>query len=208
MVLFRDLIHTIAEAEAISEVAVTGIGQYLRDAGLISKHGRGKAAAQMTVQDAVHLLIAVNATDLAKNAAQTAEEYLKLSIAPMPKNQRSDAVSAFVTTEGHNLGEALSFILRALMPVDGQRSDFDKMLEETNTTIEVGFGRPIASAYIKICWNGPRNPGDPFSGSDRFEELAFAHYWGNSGLWSQHQGQRELRIIDHTVFRAVASNLA
>lgn len=78
MAFFSDLVRAVAQAEGMDEMTVTGIGQYVRDAGYITKGGRGRSAAKMTSRDAANLLIAVNGTSLAKDAPSAVEKFRAL----------------------------------------------------------------------------------------------------------------------------------
>src|SRR4051812_27564455 len=79
MAFFNDLVKAVAEAEGMELMTVRGIGLNVRDGGYIAKSGRGLSAARMTVRDAANLLIGVNASAMAKDAASAVEPYRSLS---------------------------------------------------------------------------------------------------------------------------------
>src|ERR1700722_4299287 len=64
------LVETIAAVEGIDPATVALIARHIREANLISTGGRGPSAARMTITDAANLLIGVNATRIAAEAAQ------------------------------------------------------------------------------------------------------------------------------------------
>lgn len=80
MAFFSDLVRAVALSEGMDEMTVTGIGQYLRDAGLIKKGGRGLSAAKMDCRDAANLLLGVNGTALAKNSPKAVEMFRGLNV--------------------------------------------------------------------------------------------------------------------------------
>ncbi|MHC2104128.1 hypothetical protein [Methylobacterium sp. CM6246] len=172
MALFRDLIRTIAEAEGISEMTVTGVGQYLRDAGLISKHGRGRAAAQMTIEDAVHLLIGVNASPLAKEAPNVVRSFSELC----------DVEEVYpIFDDGDNLSLALHkpknaiSCLRSILELYAGSDEDRGLIAGHNLTVT--FRQPRPGLYLWLGWqsNNDEEPDEPtcilqFNSQKRIEE--------------------------------------
>lgn len=78
MAILSDLVETIARVEGTDAATVGLIARYLREAGLIATHGRGPSAAKMRLTDASNLLIGVNATSGATNAARIVKTYRHL----------------------------------------------------------------------------------------------------------------------------------
>lgn len=208
MALFRDLISSVAQAEGLSEMAVTGIGQYLRDAGFISKHGRGRAAAQMTSVDAANLLIGVNASDLAKNAVYAVSVYGDLKIAYPEKNEIKDWAISRVFEKEVTLQEAIGILVEAFIPREDGTTAFERDAGADQCTIEIGFGKPAASAYVSLAEVSPPSPINPFRWLQYQKTKAFGHYWDNSHLWSSTSGRKDLTIIDGRTLAAVGSVLA
>lgn len=208
MALFRDLVATVAEAEGLSEMAVTGIGQYLRDAGFISKHGRGRAAAQMTSVDAANLLIGVNASDLAKNAVAAVAAYGDLKIAHPEKNEIQHWAIARVFEKEVTLQEAIGILVEAFIPQQDGTTAFARDAGADQCTIEIGFGKPTASAYVSLAEEGPPSPANPFRWLQYQKTKAFGHYWDGSHLWPSSLGRKDLTIIDGRTLAAVGSVLA
>ena len=59
MAFATDLVRVVAEVTGDSEATLTVLARSVREAGFITTRGRGMAAAQMTVSDAVSLLLGV-----------------------------------------------------------------------------------------------------------------------------------------------------
>jgi hypothetical protein len=75
MATLSEVVEVIAEVEGIDAATVAWVGRSLREAGLVTKRGRGPSAAQMGWSDATNMLIAVNATRNAAEAARAALRY-------------------------------------------------------------------------------------------------------------------------------------
>jgi hypothetical protein len=69
----------VAELLTIPATSAASHVRNLREAGLLSKTGRGITAAQMTTRDAAHVLIAANASMNVKDSVGTVNEFTKLS---------------------------------------------------------------------------------------------------------------------------------
>lgn len=72
------LTETIADAESFDRQRVAAVARSVREAGLITSHGRGPSAAQMSEADAANLLIAVNAAETARGAPDTVRRFREL----------------------------------------------------------------------------------------------------------------------------------
>jgi hypothetical protein len=79
-----ELVQVMADALGISEATAAQFDRQLAEAGLRSKSGRGRSAAQVTPRDAVNLLIAICASPIsglsAKEAAHTCRTYGALPV--------------------------------------------------------------------------------------------------------------------------------
>lgn len=73
-----DLKRVVADVLGVPEPTVTVHDRNLAEAGLRSKGGRGRSAAQMTPEDAANLLIAVAGSSLVKDTVVTVREYSEL----------------------------------------------------------------------------------------------------------------------------------
>src|SRR3712207_5689305 len=78
--LLSDLVKTIARVEELDAVTVGFYARSAREAGLVSKKGRGRGAAQMSATDAANLLIGVNASKLAKDVGDIVPQYRALKL--------------------------------------------------------------------------------------------------------------------------------
>lgn len=70
MATLSELVKAIAAVQGFDENQVLWIARYLREDGLISKGGRGRGGAQMSVMDACNLLVGVNSPGSAKQSAE------------------------------------------------------------------------------------------------------------------------------------------
>lgn len=162
MALFRDLSRTIAEVEGLSEMTVTGVGQYLRDAGMISKHGRGRAAAQMTCEDAVNLLIGVNATALAKDATEVVPRFLGLTdrddIHPIEADYSNEDALARALFEPSSAGQCLVDLLKCYIPDEKGCA----LMDDSSLSVSVTFNRPRPRISIAAFYesNDPEETDD------------------------------------------------
>ena len=71
----RELVETMADALGIPATTLVVYDRSLLEAGLRSKHGRGRGAPVVTARDAAHLLTAVLASPLVKDSVQSVERY-------------------------------------------------------------------------------------------------------------------------------------
>lgn len=201
MALFRDLIRTVSEAEGLSEMAVTGIGQYLRDAGLISKLGRGRAAAKMTSEDAAHLLIGVNATALAKDAPEVVSAYKAITgrddIYPIePEIAHEDDVTRALFNP-HGPVQCLSGLINCYI----KRGDLDPALTEESYTVSLTFGRPVPRMELWIGWQSD----DP----EQMDEPLCVLDFYNTGAKSLAAGdKRDRTTISEVTLAAIGRILA
>lgn len=140
MAVISELVRTVAQVEKLEENFVSVYARSAREAGYISHHGRGKNAAQMLSRDATNLLIAVNASDLAKNAPETISTYRDLPIIMdrfLP-NENKYSLSN-ICHENSSFGE----VLDALILLCVASSDDDDLL---GAAIYDGIGFPKGGA--------------------------------------------------------------
>jgi hypothetical protein len=104
MATLSELAQVIAAVERIDPATVALIGRHLREAGLVTKHGRGPSAAHMGLADGANLLIGVNATRNAAHAARAVQAYRRFRPDQL---QRSEMIRDFT------LGEAIEQLLVA-----------------------------------------------------------------------------------------------
>lgn len=73
-----ELTKAVAEVFGTDPVTVANIYRGLREAGLVTKGGRGRSAAVVSSRDAAMLLLGVCASDSVKDAPASAKEYASL----------------------------------------------------------------------------------------------------------------------------------
>ena len=110
MATLSHLVETIAAVEGIDPATVALIARHIREANLISTGGRGPSAARMTITDAANLLIGVNATRIAAEAADAVRVYRELNAYefralrdPRPESSRGrlgDAIEQLIEASG------------------------------------------------------------------------------------------------------------
>ena len=170
MAFFSDLVRAVAQAEGMDEMTVTGIGQYLRDEGMITKGGRGRSAARMSSQDAANLLIAVNGTALAKDAPKAVNAFRALETQPMSLEFTSNPF-AELSTGTRSFGTALERLLDWGSPDPTGKCKLELILSDQsnksvkgadkkiavrrkigilNSGLEIVFRRPLFSATIQM----------------------------------------------------------
>lgn len=112
MASIAELVRVVASAEGFEENFVSVYARSAREAGFISHHGRGRNAARMTPIDAAHLLIAVNASPLAKEVPETITNFrcLRLPHDLKTKLQYTHHIE-HLAKEGIYFVDALAFLL-------------------------------------------------------------------------------------------------
>jgi hypothetical protein len=96
MPTLKELVEVISSVEGIDPRRVGAMARAVREAGLITTHGRGTSAARMNEQDASNLIIAVNVAETARSAPEAVLRYRAL--------RASEKIAAF----GRVLEEMLS----------------------------------------------------------------------------------------------------
>lgn len=150
------LVAAIAVAEGMDEGSVKLIARYAREAGFISQGTYGPGAAKMTSKDAANLLIAVNASALAKDAAVTILLYsdAKRSSYYTPTLEAGLRPSAGsideIIFESLTLGRFIKAIVEGLMPVGGRKSKLHEEWDAGHFEIDLTFQRPWARAQFMI----------------------------------------------------------
>jgi hypothetical protein len=156
MATLSELVETVAEAEGMDSATVALIARYAREAGFIQKKGRGPSAAHMNVIDAANLLIAVNASGAAREAAVVIPVYRDListEILWADEKRRPKIYGSF--------GEAMELIIESA--VEGKLpstflskdvpGEVREAFQQGNISISVHFSRPEPSSYIRISSN-------------------------------------------------------
>jgi hypothetical protein len=152
MATLSDLVETIAQVEGMEPATVSLIARNVREAGLISKKGRGLSAAKMTLTDAANLLIAVNTTAIVRESPQTVRIYRQLEEAIHFRRNNQ-----LVLAERVQLGRALEQLIEAASNGTFQRffsmtvpALISQEFQKEQIKIELVFHKPLPHAYLSI----------------------------------------------------------
>jgi hypothetical protein len=153
MATLTELVETIAEVEGIEPSSVHLIARYVREAALIATGGRGPSAARMGHTDAANLLIAVNATTTATDAAKTVSAYREFESYEFrsKSDPRPDYRYGTLAEAIEQLIDALGvdelpeiFLRRGLGP------EYQQAVAQGDFHIALSFRRPSQSAHLKL----------------------------------------------------------
>lgn len=216
MANFNDLVRAIAAVEGMDEMTVVGIGQYARDAGHISKSGRGRSAAGMTPRDAANLLIGVNATGKAKDAAQAIEVYRALVMTEDTADYMRRFTSADIEIDdlwletlpaGASFGSALEALIEASMPRDGREP---VLVESRNgpdrVTLSIEFARPHPE--VRIFGEDAPGHGRVFDGEELPQPVVHARFQSPGSAQGSLGDRRDRTSISSATLLAVGRALA
>ncbi len=162
MATLSELVDAVADAAGMDSAAVALIARYAREAGFIQKKGRGPSAARMDIADAANLLIAVNASGLARDAGAVIPLYRDLIAA-----EYVGADKKGIPKDGF-FGHALELIIQSA--TEGELPKTLACREVPNVTrdafrqrtvnISIGFSRPEPRGQIAIYVSSPlESPG-------------------------------------------------
>ncbi|MBI1620796.1 hypothetical protein [Aquamicrobium zhengzhouense] len=138
----KELVAKVAELTGVPEGTVVQHDRNLSVAGLRTVGGRGRAAAQVTYQDAANLLIAVAGSRNVKDSVKTVQEYAELKARdPMVFDDDGRDV-----IRGRTFGDALAALLEAL-PAD---RDSYANPEHGSVDVSIYGPRPVARIEWKV----------------------------------------------------------
>jgi hypothetical protein len=154
MATLTQLVDTVAAVEGLEPSAVSLVARYVREAGLITTRGRGGSAARMNLTDAANLLIGVNATTTATNAAETVSTYRELESYEFLTIQDPRTATRYGT-----LGEAIEQLIDAAgsgeLPDAFLHREVDLDLQDAfsrgDVHIDLRFRISDVSASLKIA---------------------------------------------------------
>jgi hypothetical protein len=208
MATLTELVDTIAAVEGVDPATVGLIARYVREAGLITMRGRGPAAASMGPTDAANLLIAVNATKNATEAATVVSAYRELESHefrikgdPRPAQKYGtlgEAIEQLIHATG--VGELPELFLGQEVPYDLQEA-----FSKSDIHIDLKFRTSNPSAFLRIA---PLLESDVLAPSMAEEWLATVPVWSIAFVFSPpklHRSPRERknkngdRIEDTTI---------
>lgn len=154
MATLSELVETLAAVEGLDPARVSLIARYIREADLITTHGRGPSAAKMNLTDAANLVIGATVTRIATEAATVVSTYralesyeLRTKTDPRPPKQFGTlgaAVEQLIHAAG--VGELPELFLDNEVPYQ-LRESFSK----GDVYITLGFRTSNLSAFLKIA---------------------------------------------------------
>ncbi|PJI56027.1 hypothetical protein CTI14_00410 [Methylobacterium radiotolerans] len=146
MAFFNDLVRVIASVEGMEEMTVRGICLSVRDAGHVSKGGRGLSAAKMSVRDAANLLIGVNASSIARSAGSIVQSYRDLQLTDRVHLRDDESGRIFKAPAlREDLGSYLEFLIDTYGNPGsiGDRILSDEAQSELHQlSVEIAFSKP------------------------------------------------------------------
>ena len=179
MATIGQLVRAIANVSGLEESAVKLIARYARESGFIGQQSTGAGAAKMTSSDAANLLIALNASDLAKDVEQSTRLYSSLISSGSDDIFLSDAEEAAfkgksiykACSPGLSFSEALSKLIDYAKIEDNGVSHLSRYLDEYKSSdkdyvwLRVIIVRPNPIARIEVM----RFTGNSFEDPPRLE---------------------------------------
>lgn len=161
--------------------------RYLREAGMVSKAGRGTSAARMTIEDTVVFLAALLGSEQIKDSVQTASKVLSLRAGPASVWALSRMQGRLVERgypaekpqkllaleEAHTFKEVLVRLFEITVDEVGK----DRGLWHPTAYLGRGGGNPIAAPEIRVRVLYPR-----FSAS---VEVRIPKYWSESRVYGR-----------------------
>jgi hypothetical protein len=144
-----ELTTALAETFGKSPTSVMNQMRYLREAGIITKTGRGTSAARMTREDAVTLIAAVLGSDQINDSVDVAEKLLSLPALPAPVYKGEGR--RFGTPVAHTFKDGLLRLFDLYDPVWlKEHWDLAGPVQETAPEMEVRVFYPRYSACILL----------------------------------------------------------
>jgi hypothetical protein len=153
MATLTELGEVISEVEGIDPARVAWIGRSLREAGLISKQGRGPSAAHMGWTDAANIVIGVNAARNPADATKAVQTYRRL-------RPQEYEIPVSEMRRDFTLGEAIEQLLMAAgsgeLPrsfLGGSENDItiSKWLAAGQLNVELRFRTDAPSTLLRLA---------------------------------------------------------
>lgn len=152
MASIGQLVRVVAGTAGLEENSIKLIARYVREAGLIDQKSTGAGAALMSSEDAAALLMAVNGTSLAKEAAETVREFsvLPICLELDPETELDEFKSINqrllkTKTFGECLAELIAVLVDQIGEADRKNKDLRSALK-----IAVHFDRPNLTGSIFV----------------------------------------------------------
>jgi hypothetical protein len=154
-----ELVHAVAEAFGIPEATVVQYDRNLVAAGLRTKGGRGRSAAQVTSRDAANLFLAIGGAPIAgasvKETRKTCDRYGALRA--WGRTQSFSRVKSKYPTLGklpdrHSFREAIAALIDSIAA-----GEFDSPKNPLwYPNVSVDFGGPDPHGVIVVNYRAPR----------------------------------------------------
>jgi hypothetical protein len=94
MATLSNLVEALAGVTGLPEATVFAYGRFARQAGFIGQSGRGHSAAEMSVEDAANLLLAIGGTGVTREAGSAIETFRNLKNGRFYDFQGADFLTA------------------------------------------------------------------------------------------------------------------
>jgi len=156
-----ELVKTVAQVMGLPEATIVVHDRNLVVAGLRSKHGRGRGAAQVTARDAANLLTAILASGQVKDSVQSVARYGEtrpLRRASSKALFRDIGIAELAALPGsHSFIDALEGMLRAAATgslakfLDAEAKTVRGRCLDVAPLIEVAAGTPGTVGDIRIA---------------------------------------------------------
>jgi hypothetical protein len=150
MPTLSELVQTVAIVEGMDPATVGLIARNVREAGLITTGGRGPSAGQMTLVDATNLLIAVNASDRIRDAAETVQKYGRLEA----YGERSHTSYKLLDALRELIQATCNNALPAWYVLDPVPPQVAEAFSKEEASVSVQFDRPIP--VVRVAIHAPR----------------------------------------------------
>jgi hypothetical protein len=150
MATLSQLVDVVAAVEGLDRERVGAIARAVREAGLITTHGRGTSAAHMDPADAANLLIAVNAAETARSAPEIVRRY-RASQTNNKKQLEFGATFEGLIAAAETLRRLADHLLDlGLGPKGDQREKLGHNREKFDLRIEFTGGWPLVIIECRV----------------------------------------------------------
>lgn len=182
MASIGQLVRVVAEVSGLDESSVKLIARYVREAGFIGQQSTGGGAARMTSKDAASLLMAVNGSALAKDAASAVDGFSRLFLHTTFVHELSDQLRDLKEQIGNdNFSECLSQLIEI-----GTSEIFE------GVELKLEFERPGPKAHLFV-WTSDEANGNLKS--------SFSFFFGEDSPEDQTDRNVLIRITNRSIKR-------
>ena len=205
------LVSAIAEIEGLDEGAVKLIARYAREAGYISQGSYGPGAARMTPRDAANLLIAVNATGLAKETPKALQSYSALTwrqkkwIPDQEVEADRDDPFKKLLHEGIRLDQALEELILLATPIFSRVSMLEQFFANEHMQMTIEFSRPHPRVAFSVTYYEAPEDED---GKPEYDEIEGGYFASGEQVNEIVSDRVDEVTITHRTLIAVGKSLA